>query len=182
MTYGAFRTGQETSRRELSQPSIWQHQAKTSSIPPESHESLSSLPSNFSPIKPTMSSPNQRSIVPSQTSDPSLISRCAQPTPPQPQHASFGPPGSDSSFRTTMAHCTLSGPSTAAELRRIFHRPPSLHFSPVSRQYHTYITPTTTISVSSPSSAFSTRDYLACQPEPGFERDWPVPDDDVHYC
>ncbi|OIW29681.1 hypothetical protein CONLIGDRAFT_340223 [Coniochaeta ligniaria NRRL 30616] len=149
-------------------------------VPQQSHEHLPSLPSTFSAIKPTMSSQKQRNLVPSQMpGPPSLASRCTQPTSPQPQHASFGPPSSDSSLITTMAHCTLSGPSTAAQLRRIFHGPPSLHFPTVSRHHHTYITPTTTHFFSSPSSDPS---RPACLPEPGFERDWPVPDDDVHYC
>lgn len=140
------------------------------------------LPSTFSAIKPTMSSQKQRNLVPSQTSGPPLDSRCAHPTTTQPQHASFGPPSSDSSPTHTMAHCILSGPSTAAELRRIFHGPPSPRFSTVSRYRHIYVPPTTTTCFSSPSSVLSTPGRLACQSEPGFERDWPVPDDEVHYC
>ncbi len=182
MTYGVFRTEQETSRQQALQSPSSGTPSEDPNVPQQSHERPLSPPSTFSAIKPTMTSQKQRSLVSSQTSGPSLTSRCAQPTQPQPQHASFGPPSSDSTFSTTMAHCTLSGPSTAAQLRRIFHRPPSLHFSKVSQHRHTYITPTTTYFFSSPSSKPSQPDPLACQPEPGFERDWPVSDDEVHYC
>ncbi|KAJ9155986.1 hypothetical protein NKR19_g4266 [Coniochaeta hoffmannii] len=118
----------------------------------------------------------------------SLASRCGlQPTATtKPQQASFGPLSNCGSETQTMVHCTLSGPSTAAQLRCIFHGPHLHFFSTVNRQHHYRhsSTPTTTLFSLSPSSAFSASPTLLVfqQPEPGFERDWPVPDDDVHYC
>ncbi|KAB5545628.1 hypothetical protein GE09DRAFT_214901 [Coniochaeta sp. 2T2.1] len=137
-----------------------------------------------------------------------LTSACErQPTTINSQHASFGSSSSSSDHSPTtttptMAHCTLSGPSTAAQLRRTFPCLPSplVHFSTVRRQQHhrhAYTPPTTSTtsahnffspdetssSALSPFSPAVAIPLLLCrQPEPGFERDWPVPDDDVHYC
>jgi hypothetical protein len=142
----------------------------------------------------TMKQPQKnRSLVTTcQTSgSASLTSVCEhQPTspPPRSQHASFGPPSSCGNPTTTlpMAHCNLSGPSTAAQLRRTLldglQQQPSLSFSSAVGRRHRQAPPTTTLAEYFFYSSASSSSLLSKQPEPGFERDWPVPDDDVHYC
>jgi hypothetical protein len=183
MTSWAFRTGQEAESTQSS-PTLRVRHVKHSSVPQQSHDHG---PSEHLLTNLIMNHQKKRSLVSSRPSGPSLTtSRCLQPTPPH-QHASFGPRSSDSSVNSvpTMAHCTLSGPCTAAELRHhiLTASRPLLHFSTVNRFHrhnHTYINPTYSLFSSPSSDALSPP--LACHPEPGFERDWPVPDDEVHYC
>lgn len=165
MTSGASRTGQETSRYKICSPPV----SGTSSppVPQRSHE-LDLRATSHQNL--TMNTQKKRSLAATQTSGPSLISQSSPPRQP----ASFGPRSSDSSKDnlTTMAHCTLSGPSTAAELRHLL--------SSVNRHHHTHASTTTYCLFASPSSSF-----LASQPPgPAWERDWPPPelDDEVHYC
>lgn len=148
-----------------------------SDSPVQPHEH--SPPSTFSP-RPTRHQ-EHRSLVTNQMSGPSPSSRCP---PPASQHAPFETSSSRDGPSLSMAHCTLSGPSTAAALRRILYTPSSVHISTVFGNHRTDIDPTTAYFFSSPTSSALSKlpDRLACQPEPEFERDWPVPDDEVHYC
>ncbi|RKU44948.1 hypothetical protein DL546_005875 [Coniochaeta pulveracea] len=107
----------------------------------------------------------------------SPISRCGSSAS---QPASFGTLSGGSSDKKpekilSMAHCTLSGPSTAAQSRLITSH--SLH-SVNHRQQHAHIT------FFSPSSlSFSHRQPLSPRKDPGWERDWPpAADDDFNYC